>query len=142
MNIFNIQKSFRDKKERGWDTLYVLVDAHGTLIKPGHDHVEFYVGAIDVMKWFNNRKDFKVILWTSSHQEEIDAIIEAARKEGFYFDFINENPAEKNSKRGCFDRKLYFNILIDDKAGFSGEDGDWSAVKVELYRIGEWDKNC
>ena len=141
MNIFNLKKAFQDKKERGWHTLYVLVDAHGTLIRPAHDHIEFYSGAVEVMTWFNRRSDFKVILWTSSHQKEIDAIIKSAEKEGFYFDFINENPLEKNSERACFDRKPYFNILIDDKAG-ADPLTDWALVKTELIRLGEWDKEA
>lgn len=137
MNPFNIEKAFQDKVKRGWNTLYVLIDAHGTLTKPGHDKVEFYPGAIEVMKWFNGRKDFKVILWTSSHQKEIDALKFDAAKSGFYFDFINENPAEPNSERANFDKKFYFNILLEDKAGFVGET-DWALVKSELIRIGEW----
>jgi len=137
MNPFNIERAFQDKAKRGWETLYVLIDAHGTLIKPGHDKVEFYPNAVEIMKWFNNRNDFKVILWTSSHQEEVTEIQRAAAKEGFFFDYINSNPAEQNSTRANFDKKFYFNILLEDKAGFVGET-DWALVKQELTRIGEW----
>lgn len=137
MNIFNIEHAFQNKAVRGWNTLYVLIDAHGTLIKPGHDRVEFYPHAVEVMKWFNSRNDFKVILWTSSHQEEVTEILRASAKEGFFFDYINSNPAESNSTRANFDKKFYFNILIEDKAGFEPET-DWELVKNELIRIGEW----
>ena len=137
MNVFNIERAFQGKAIRGWTTLYVLIDAHGTLIKPGHDKVEFYPNAVEVMKWFNNRNDFKVILWTSSHQEEITEVLRAAAKEGFFFDYVNGNPAESNSIRANFDKKFYFNILLEDKAGFDGET-DWLLIKNELTRIGEW----
>jgi hypothetical protein len=138
MNLFNIQKSFQQKKDRGWDYIYVAVDAHGTLFKPDHDSVEMYEDAIEVMRWFNSRTDFKVILWTSSHPQEIENIIEEAKKKGILFDFINENPMEKNSVKACLDHKFYFNILLEDKAGFSPEDGDWSRIKDELIRLNEW----
>lgn len=131
MNAFNIFKSFRMKAERGWDTLYVAIDLHGTLVKPGHEHIEFYPHAIDVMKWFNNRSDFKVILWTSSHDAEIKSFLAACALNGIHVDFINENPIEPDSALACFDKKFYFNILLDDKAGFVGET-DWLLIKTLL----------
>lgn len=139
MNVFNIQKAFRDKAARGWTTLYVLLDAHETFIRPGHDRVIFYDGAVEVLRWFNARPDFRLILWTSSHKAEIKNIISAALEKGIRIDFVNSNPLEENSERACFDRKFYFNIILDDKAGFEPET-DWFLVKKELKRIGEWDK--
>lgn len=124
--------------ERHWDTLYVMVDAHGTLIRPGHDHVEFYPCAVEVMKWFNHRKDFKVILWTSSHKSEIKMIVQACNEAGFAFDFINCNLAEKDSPRACFEKKFYFNIILDDKAGFEPE-FDWLRIKYKLQDLKQWD---
>lgn len=139
MNVFNIQKAFQDKKERGWKTIYVAVDAHGTLIKSYHNTIIFYPDAIEVMKWFNSRSDFKVILWTSSHVTEIEDICKEAEKLGIRFDFFNENPLEKNSKRANFNQKFYFNVMIDNKAGMEPTT-DWKLIKKELIRIGEWDK--
>ena len=133
-NDFNIETAFRHKAERGWQTLYVAVDLHGTLIKPGHDCIEFYPSAIEVMKWFNRRNDFKVILWTSSHNKEISEFLDAAKRDGISIDFVNENPLEANSKRACFDKKFYFNILLDDKAGFIGET-DWTLIARILEKI-------
>lgn len=141
MNLFNIQKAFITKKERGWNTLYVAVDAHGTMTRPYHGKVEFYPGCAEVMKWFNSRSDFKVILWTSSHTQEIGEIIDEAHKHGFHFDFINRNPLEKSSKRANFDQKFYFNILLDDKAGFEPET-DWSAIRAELTRIEQLEREA
>lgn len=137
MNVFNIERALQQKRERLWDKIYVLVDAHGTLIKPYHNCIEFYPIAPEVMMWFNNRRDFSTILWTSSHPNEIAAITAMAGKIGFGFNFINENPREANSERACFERKFYFNILLDDKAGFEPET-DWELIKLELLRLGEW----
>jgi hypothetical protein len=138
MNLFNLERVFQQKKERKWHTIYVAVDAHGTLIKAYHDHIEFYTGAVEVMQWFNSREDFKVILWTSTHHKEINNLRNKAWENCFHFDFVNENPLEKDSDRACFTTgKFYFNILLDDKAGFEPET-DWLLIKKELQRIGEW----
>ena len=139
MNVFNIERAFQTKKERGWQKLYVVVDAHGTLIKPYHTCVEIYPHAVEVMRWFNNRHDISTILWTSSHSIEIESILAVCEKANFYFNSINVNPREPNSDRACFDQKFYFNILLDDKAGFEPET-DWELIKLELMRIGEWFK--
>lgn len=140
MNLFNIQRAFESKAKRGWNTLYVCVDLHGTLIRPYHDKIEFYDYAPDVINWFNNRPDFKVILWTSSHQKEIDEFLTLAKEFCLRFDFVNGNPMEGNSPRANFDQKFYFNILLDDKAGFDPET-DWEKIINELKRIGEWDRD-
>ena len=140
MNVFNLEQVFKQKKERRWHTIYVAVDAHGTLFKPYHERAEIYPDAIPVMQWFNSRPDFKVILWTSTHPKEILELVEEAKKQEILFNFVNENPLEKNSDRACFTGgKFYFNILLDNKSGFEPET-DWDLIKAELQRLGEWDK--
>jgi hypothetical protein len=141
MNTFNIEQTFKLKAERSWDTLYVAVDLHGTLIKPTYDNnIVFYPDAIEVIKWFNSRSDFKIILWTASYESEILHFLAEAKKWGVRIDFVNENPLEANSRKGCFDDKFYFNILLDDKAGFTGET-DWTLIKNELIKLGEWNRS-
>ena len=139
MNVFNIANAFKLKAERGWHTLYVMIDAHGTIIKPYHDKLAFYEGAVEVLKWFSDRSDFKLILWTSSHPKEINELTDVLKEYGIKIDFVNENPLEKNSVLSNFDRKFYFNIILDDKAGFE-PDTDWTTIKTELQRIKEWNK--
>lgn len=139
MNIFNIERALKQKKERRWARLYVAIGAHGTLIKPYHDHIEFYPFVREVMRWFNNRHDIATILWTSSHPKDIQHILDEAQKIGFAFNHVNQNPSEANTDLACFDQKFYFNILLDDKAGFEPET-DWELIKLELMRISEWNK--
>lgn len=138
-NTFNIENVFRLKKERNWHTIYFAVDLHGTLIKPGHDRCDFYTDAIAVVKWINRRSDCKIILWTSSHQPEVNSFLYECSRNEIHMDFINENPLETDSAKACFVSKFYFNILLDDKAGFCG-DCDWTRIKQCLIDIGEWDK--
>jgi hypothetical protein len=140
MNVFNIEKALKLKTERNWDTLYVVIDANGTIIRPYHHCIEFYTECIEVLQWFSNRKDFKLILWTSSHIDEIEKILQLAEKYGIYFDAVNSNNYEPlSTKNANFTQKFYFNILIDDKSGFVPET-DWFLIKNELIRLEEWNK--
>ena len=139
MNVFNIENAFRLKMERRWDRIYVVVDAHGTLIKPRQNTIEIYPPAVEVMRWFNSRHDISTILWTSTHQPDLSKIILACEELNFGFNSVNHNTNEPNTELSCFDQKFYFNILLDDKAGFEPET-DWDLIKLELMRIGEWNK--
>jgi len=37
MNIFNIERAYKLKKERGWDKLYWCIDFHDTLFPARYD---------------------------------------------------------------------------------------------------------
>ena len=136
-NTFNIEKTFKTKAERNWHTIYFAVDLHGTIIRPGHERIEFYPDAVSVVKWINKRTDCKIILWTSSHKEEIHSFLHECLKNDIRIDFVIENPLEGDSKRACFAKKFYFNILLDDKSGFCGEK-DWTRIKQCLIDLDEW----
>ena len=129
--------------ERGWDTLYVLVDVHGTII-PGSWHIKNNFEFIskdckEVLQWMSIRKDFRIIIWTSSKDDEIIDIIQWLAAQGILIDYHNGNPEVRNGELACYDHKPYFNILIDDKAGFEPEK-DWAEIKNELIDLGEWYK--
>lgn len=141
MNIFNIENAFKLKKERGWDTIYWMIDLHNTVF-PGkyESDQEFsvYPNCLKVLKYISNRNDMKIIVWTSSYAKHYDAVKDYFRhKSGIIFDYHNENPECGNTEYADFSTKPYFNILIDDKAGFCGE-SDWFLIEDELKRIGEW----
>lgn len=134
MNVFNIEKAFKMKAERKWDTLYVVVDAHGTMIRPYHNSLELYPECIEVLQWFTNRSDFKLILWSSSFLKELELIDMLCIKKGIVFNYINQNPNENNTGKACFDHKFYFNILLDDKSSFDPE-YDWLILAKKLEQI-------
>jgi hypothetical protein len=145
MNLFNVKRTFEMKKAKGWPEIYVLVDLHGTIIPGGkhsadqNDYLEFYPVAQEVLQWFSNRSDIFLILWTSTPPSRQTPVHEWFLKNGIDVDFWNENPHAKDTPRSCFEKKPYFNILLDDRAGFEPET-DWQAIKDELIAIGEWDK--
>jgi len=47
---------------------------------------------------------------------------------------VNENPEVLNLKYGCYDKKPYFNVVFEDKAGFDPMT-DWLLVKGLLENI-------
>lgn len=142
MNFFNIRRTFIDKKRRGWEKIYIAIDLHETLIEGKYNKfnegAEIYPYAKEFFEWANHRDDIVLILWTSSHKESLDEILPRLEKDGIKFNYINENPECESTELCDFKNKFYFNILLDDKAGFQGET-DWQFVINELKAIGEWD---
>lgn len=140
MNIFNIENAFTRMREKKWNYLTVAVDYHGTIAgasrEPGKLG-EIYPNAINVLKQFSDREDIKLVLWTSSHINDIVKVCIQLEKHGITFDAINSNPFNESNTLSDFSKKFYFNILLDDKAGFVGET-DWILIENELRRIGEW----
>ena len=141
MDFFNIQRAFQQKQERKWDTLYWCVDLHGVIIEGkynlNNEGAQIYPGAIEVLSFLTKRPDQKLILWTSSHAESVKNVLFWLASSGIRFDYINENPECPNTVLCDFHQKFYFNILLDDKAGFEGNK-DWFVIKQILISIGEW----
>jgi hypothetical protein len=141
MNPFNIRRAFREKKEKGWQRLYWCIDLHDVVIEGKYNKfnegAQIYPNAKEFFQWANKRDDTILILWSSSHSDALDKILLTLGEQGIRFHFVNTNPLEKNNHLCDFNKKLYFNILLDDKAGFEGVT-DWKLIIDELKAIGEW----
>jgi hypothetical protein len=74
-----------------------------------------------------NRDDICMILWSGCYDEQMAVYRSRFVGEGIRFDYANENPEVGKTSFQNFERKLYFNVGIDDKFGFEAET-DW--VKV------------
>lgn len=129
-----IQKNHFDAKvKRGWDKTYWAIDIHGTILEPNYEANnipdKFYSYAMPCLQELSNRDDVCLILYTCSHPHEIAEYIELFRKNWINFDYINENPEIKTEEQGygCYDKKFYFNVLFEDKAGFDPEK-DWEEI--------------
>lgn len=142
MNLCNLKRTFALMPERKWDTLYVLVDVHGTII-PGSWHKKndfqfIHPDCKEVLQQMSRSRLFRLIMWTSSKDDEIIEIFQWLYYHGIVVDYHNGNPEVRDTEYACFDAKPYFNILIDDKAGFEPE-VDWTEMKRQLIELGEWD---
>ncbi len=133
-----IENCLRAAKERGWTKTYWAFDIHGTLLKSNfrRDDIstEFYPGAIEVMQLLSKQKDIVKILYTCSYPHEIDQYLELFKKHDIHFDYVNQNPEVADGGYGYYQNKFYFNVLMDDKAGFDGET-DWLVIKKIIQEI-------
>jgi hypothetical protein len=144
MNLFNIARTFEMQKVKHWPETYWCIDLHGTIIPSGKDSndktdkLEFYPDAKEVLQHLSNRLDVIMILWTSTPIERLMSILLGLEmNHDITFTYVNENPHALNTPRSDFSQKFYFSVLLDDRAGFEPET-DWTAIKNELIRIGEW----
>lgn len=138
MNIIkSFQNAFDRMVEKEWDTVYVLVDLHGTIFRPCYkeeETYEFYPWARDVLQLLSAERSVKLILWTSTDRTYIHDYLKVLEYNDIHIDYVNYNPEvernEDDPKQSSFTEKLYYNVGIDDKFGFDPEN-DWA----ELYEF-------
>ena len=120
-----IKKMLDHAKEKEWYETYWFIDIHGVISKPDYrktvKEIDYYVYVKETLQYITkNRPDIIMILFTSSYPAEIEFYINQFKKDNIFFKYVNENPEINDSKGnfGCYDKKPYFNVLIDDKCGF------------------------
>jgi hypothetical protein len=131
-------KAFDKKELIGWDHIYVFVDVHDTIFKSTYNNdqkdYEYYFNAKMALQMMSKRKDIVLGLYTCSHSDQIARLLEKFEEDDIHFELVNDNPMEKNTAYADFSKKPYFNVLIDDKAGFDPEDGWYEVFKVVQKR--------
>lgn len=132
-----INQAYLDMQRKSFDKIYVMVDLHGTIIKPNYEvgniPTEFYDHSKEALKIMSKAKDICLIMYTCSHPHEIKKYVELFEQNDIHFDYINENPevVTQPDGYGCYDKKPYMNLLFDDKAGFLANI-EWEGVLKEL----------
>lgn len=136
-----IVTAYKDKVQRGWDTLYFAVDLHGTIIQryTGAD-INPYDHALKVLRALSAMPDIVLILFTSTSREQLEPFYKWCELNSINFPYLNENPECANNKTGDFTSKFYYNVLIDDRAGFDPE-MDW-IVLLESLKIAKKMEHC
>jgi len=137
-HILNVFQIYQPQKK--WKTIYWLVDVHGVILPPSfHKKNDFrfiHSDAEEVLRWIARTPGQMLIPWTSSYNSELGDIHEWLLSHDIFARAFNCNPFESNTEYANFDKKPYYNILIDDKAGFMP--GDWTMVKDTLKELGIW----
>lgn len=138
MIIRAIENCLNQAKLKGWNKTYWAFDIHGTILKPtfktGVVSTEFYPYAKEVMQILTRQKDIVRILYTCSYPDEIIQYIKYFESFDIRFDYVNENPDVCAGAYGHYDRKFYFNVLFEDKAGFDPMT-DWGEVYELLIQL-------
>ena len=128
--IKSIERAYSLLQERSWDTIYWAIDLHDTCIKSNYVSGEYEwinEDAKRCLQLISKLPESKIILWTSCYDEELYGILSFFFKDEIIINFFNGNPNINSTKTGCFDKKFYFSILLDDKAGFD-PDTDWKLI--------------
>lgn len=132
----SIQRAFKKKKEKGYECLYFAIDVHDTIYKANYSNKEhqriWFDMSKETLQLMSKMKDIKLILYTCTHQKYIQLMLDFFNENNIQFDYVNENPGELSNDLSDFSKKFYFDVLLDDKAGFNGET-DWHVVYTEIF---------
>ena len=133
-----IKKALLLKEERGWDHIAIAVDLHGTVFKstyaPGLA-TEYYPHAKECLQELTKRPEILMYMYTGTpealrykyesvfFQHNIDIDVDAGA--------IMKKMNIKNNEFQNFNDKPYFNVLLEDKAGFDPM-MDWLDILIYL----------
>lgn len=140
-----ILKTYDLKRTRNFDTIFIAVDLHDTIFFSNYNADElptqFTPHAEEVLQRLSKRDDTVLIMYTCSYPSEIEKYQEFFRSKNIIFKYVNENPEAKNTAFGFFEKKIYFNLLLEDKSDFD-MNKDWSNIfdALDILDYGESEK--
>ena len=117
-------KQYNRLIERNWDTLYFIVDVHEVILKPNYTKLadEYYPLSKETLQMLSNRPEVCLVMWTASKKEDRKKYLDFFRNDGILFKYCNENPEiPEITSWGDYRTKMYANVGLDDKFGFSPE---------------------
>ena len=132
MNIIKaIKIAERKKKERGYEFIYWCIDVHGVILTPtynlNNECATSYPYCLETLQLLSDDSEQKLILWSSSYGPALQGVREWLTKRDITIHYVNENPDYKLTDLCDFTHKMYFDVLLDDKAGFEAET-DWKII--------------
>lgn len=133
MSILKSIKKGRDVQlEQGWEYIHWAIDVHNTIFPSTKDKtysdIKFYPYAKETLHFLTNLNDQNLILWTSTNNEIVyNYLLPKLEEYDISFNYFNRNPICINNHYACFDKKFYYDIMIDDKAGFDPET-EWKTI--------------
>jgi len=132
-----IEKAFRKKRDQQWEYTYWAIDLHETVLEPNWSTISipltFYPSAKEALQLISRQSDIIMIMYTCSHPHEVNEYLAFFKRHDIHFHYVNENPLVKNMEYGNYDKKPYFNVLFEDKAGFDPLE-DWEKVIKQLTK--------
>ena len=141
--IFN--RAYDRVLQGGYPHLYIAVDVHDTILMksktrviqdgnlyeislPTAENEYFYYQAKPVLQKFTACDRIKLIMHTSSSPAEITKYQNLFAANNITFDHVNCNPeVVSDVSYADFSQKFFFDILLDDKAGFDPKH-DWEEL--------------
>ena len=134
---YAVVKALDKCDKNAWPCIYWAIDLHGTLIpssrKKGEEVLELYPDAELVLRQITQVRKDKIILFTATNFKQTDKIVDWLLKTyNIPIAAVNKNPMVPDAEYTDFSKKFYFDILLDDKAGFE-PDKDWTIILDTLY---------
>lgn len=136
---YSFERAFQKMEDRGWKYIFIAVDAHDTIFRGQYrdDDYEvdpyYYPWALEALKMLSDRDDIKLILWSASQPDYMKRVSDYLHcMFGIDFEYLNENPEVGGDALIRTDRKIYFDVGIDDKMFFNANH-DWKKV-IEVLK--------
>lgn len=116
--LFN--KAYLHKAMRKHDFLYIAIDMHGTVFNYFNRSSTSNISgeAVLALRLLTEQSDVIMVGFTSSYQSDIKEMRGLLKHQGVKFSYFNENPECRDTETGDFSKKFYYDILLDDRAGF------------------------
>jgi hypothetical protein len=135
-----IKKAYEQFESRSWDKIYIALDIHGTVADADYTNNSecLYESCIQPLQAISKLPEVCVILFSCCHPESYESYFELFNHHGIDVRYFNDNPEVENTKTGCFDRKFYYNIIFEDKAGF--EPWMWPSVRDAFLNYRQFNK--
>lgn len=134
-----VSRAYNVAMERKHEMIFWCIDLHGTVLESNYssDSFTFIDAAVTVpaLQAISALPETRIILWSGISDEDRDKVIELFTANGIRVDWVNENPAVPSSGTGHFDKKFYFSVLVDDKAGFHPH--DWPHVAAHAVMMSQ-----
>ena len=124
-----VQREFAKARERKWRRIYIAVDFHDVVFVSNYkNEVLLPVSeAVPALQYLSIRQDIVLIAFTSTSEKAYEQYRNVLNMHNINFQFLNSNPLETGNEYADFSKKFYFNIMLDDKAGFDWKT-DWTAI--------------
>jgi hypothetical protein len=91
-----ILREYNKMKSRHWDCIYIAIDLHDTCVESDYSYTNtptnIFEEAIKPLQILSSNSQFKLIMWTCSHPEQIVLYNKVFKDKNIHFDYFNENP--------------------------------------------------
>jgi len=134
----SIYRMFQDKIIKKWNKLYIAIDLHNTIAYKNGSNLSYFKDAITTLIELSKKEYIVLILFTSTHPPAAQSVITYLGKMGIKFKYLNSNPECANNIVADFSDKFYYNLLIDDRAGFNPLT-EWPTVLTAINQSEIWE---
>ena len=130
-----IKRAHKLLEERNWDKVYWCIDLHGVCLKSTYnDTIEFInEDAIKTLQLISSDEQNVIILWSSCYSDYRFKIVDLFKDNNIKVKYFNKNDDIENTEYAYFGYKFYFDILLDDKAGFDAST-EWEQIYEHLNK--------